>query len=213
MKKLIIADDHSVVRAGIKQILSEIPGLEVVAEATNTEETLAEVRSHRPDLLILDLSMPGRGGFAVLGELKKEKSSPAVLVLSMHPEELYAKRVFKAGASGYLNKESTTEKLKEAITKILAGGRYVSESFAEQLLSEFGNDDSKPAHEKLTDREFQVMHFLVGGKTVTEISRELALSVKTISTYRSRILKKLNLKNNVELTRYAIAQGLIDRSI
>ena len=210
MIKIIIADDHAIVRKGLKQILEETPDMVVTDEASNGIELLDKIRKGDFDVVILDLTMPGRGGIDSLKEIKTEKSELPVLVLSVHPEEQYAMRVLKAGAAGYINKESAPVELLEAIRKVASGRKYVSAFLAEKLAFNLESDFEKPVHESLSDREFQVLCKIAMGKTVTDIANELNLSIKTISTYRTRILDKLNLKSTAEITRYAIKNGLVD---
>lgn len=209
MIKVLIADDHPIVRQGLRQILSEIGDMEVTGEAANGQETLDQVRAGGWDVLVLDITMPDRSGFDILKELKHEQPQLPVLVLSIHAEEQLAVRVLKAGASGYLTKENAPEELVKAIRKVVSGGRYISPGLAESLA--FGlNEAAGPArHETLSDREFQVMQLIANGKTLSEIAETLSLSAKTVSTYRARLLEKLNLKTNSELIRYAIENGLI----
>lgn len=209
MIRVLIADDHAMLRRGIRQILAEIPGLEAVDEATNGQEVLAKAAKDRYDLVLLDISMPGRSGLDVLKQLKAEKPRLPVLVVSMHPEEQYALRALKAGASGYLTKESAPDELIAAVQKILDGGKYVSGSLAERFVTELSNPADKPPHETLSDREYEILCMIASGKTVSEIGEELALSVKTVSTYRTRILDKMNMKNNAEMTRYVIENRLL----
>jgi DNA-binding NarL/FixJ family response regulator len=210
MKRIIIADDHEIVRAGLKQIIADDPDLSVDGEAGDGQELLEKLRKKRYDVVLLDMKMPGRSGLEILKQLKMEHPSLPVLVLSMHPEEQYAVRTIRAGASGYITKETAPERLVEAIRKVCAGGKYISASLAEQLADSIADARSKPPHEYLTDREFQVMCMIASGKTITEIAKELFLSVKTISTYRQRILEKMNMKNNAELTHYVISNNLIE---
>ncbi len=209
MIKVLVADDHAILRRGIKQILAEIPSVDMVDEATNGQEVLAKVAKGSYDLVLLDISMPGRSGLEVLKQLKAEKPALPVLMLSMHPEEQYALRALKAGASGYLTKESAPDELISAIQKILQGGKYVSEALAERFVSELTNPGEKAPHQTLSDREYEILCMIASGKTVSEIGDELALSVKTVSTYRARILAKMNMKNNAEITRYAIENALL----
>ena len=210
MIRVLIADDHAVVRQGLKQILGGASGMMAAGEATNGQEALAMVRAEKWDVVVLDISMPDRSGLDVLKELKAERPNLPVLILSMYAEEQYAMRVLKAGASGYLSKESTADELVKAIAKVVAGGRYVSPSLAEKLAFEMGGDTSKLPHETLSDREFQVLRLIAAGKSVKDIAADLSLSAKTISTYRSRLLEKLNLGNNAELMHYAVQNHLID---
>lgn len=186
MTRILIADDHAIVRRGLKQILEEEPGLEVQGEAQNAQEVLEYLRKQKWDLVILDISMPGRSGLDVLCDLRMDYPSLPVLILSMHPEDQYALRVLKAGASGYLNKQSAPEELIHAVRKILSGGRYISETLADKLATGFDGQAEQAAHEKLSDREYQVLLLIASGKTISEIAGMLSLSIKTVSTYRSR---------------------------
>lgn len=210
MLKILIADDHAVVRQGLRQILGEIPELSVVGEAANGEDTLSRMRAEPWDVLVLDMSMPGRGGLDVLKDVHRERPETRVLVLSMHPEDQFAVRMLKAGASGYLTKETATDELVKAVRKVMTGGKYISATLAEKLAFDVDGNSDKPRHEKLSDREFQVMRRLAAGKTVQEIANELMLSPKTISTYRARVLEKLELKSNAELIHYAIGNKLVE---
>lgn len=207
---VLIADDHPIVRRGLRQILSDAPEIAVVGEASTPQETLDLARAQAWDVIVLDIGLPGRGGLDVLRTLKDEQPKRPVLILSMHAEDQYAVRSLKAGASGYLTKETAPEKLLEAIHKVTSGGRYVSPALAERLATAIGEDASRPSHETLSDREFEVLRLIASGKAVGDIARELALSVKTISTYRARILEKTGLKNNAELMKYALHHGLVD---
>ena len=209
MIKVLIADDHAVVRQGLKQILSEVSDMTVVGEAANGDEALARAREEEWDVLVLDISMPGHSAFDILKAMRLERPQRAVLVLSMHAEEQFAMRLLKAGASGYLNKESAPEELVKAVRKVVGGGKYVSPALAEQLAFEADVNANKLPHETLSDREFQVMRMIAAGKMVKEIAEALSLSVKTVSTYRARILEKMNLKTNAELIHYAIQNQLI----
>jgi two-component system invasion response regulator UvrY len=210
MIKILIADDHPVVRKGLREIIEETSDMEVADEASNGQEVLAKVFRKDFDVVLLDISMPGRSGLDILKELKSQLPKLAVLVLSIHPEEQYAVQVLKAGASGYLTKKSAPEELVTALRKVSTGGKYVSPSLAEKLASALETGIEKPPHETLSAREYEVMRKIALGKTVTEIARELFLSPKTISTYRSRILEKIGIKNNAELIRYAITNRLVD---
>ena len=208
MLKILIADDHPVVRRGLKQIIAETSDMAVSDEATNGLEVLSKVKAGNYDVVILDITMPGKDGMDVLAQLKYEKPGLPILMLSMHPEEQFAVRALRAGASGYLTKDSASDELAIAIRKVSQGGKYISPSLAEKLASIVQEGQRLP-HETLSDREFEVMRLLASGKTVTEIARALSLSVKTISTYRSRILNKMQMKNNAELTRYAVNSRLV----
>ena len=209
MIKVMVADDHPVVREGLKQILSQAQDIKVTAEAEDGHEILDKVRNQEFDVIVLDITMPGMMGLDVLKQLKSEKPELPVLILSMHPEEQYAIRVLRAGASGYLTKGSAPDKLTEAIRKLYRGGRYVSSSLAERLAAELGGDLTKLPHQTLSDREYQVMCLIASGKTVTQVAEQLALSVKTVSTYRTRILEKMRMQSNAELTHYAIENKLV----
>ena len=209
MIKILIADDHSIVREGLKQIVAESPEMAVRGEAVNGQQVLELVHKTNYDLILLDIAMPGRGGIDTLKQLKIEKPEIPVLILSMYPEDQYAVRAIKAGASGYLTKESAPEELIGAIKKVAQGGKYVSTDLAEQLVENLGKNAEKMDHTTLSDREYQVMIMIASGKTVKEVADELSLSVKTISTNRTRALKKMGMKNNAEFAYYAIKQGLV----
>ena len=198
------------VRHGLKQILADEFKRADFGEARNAQEALDLVWKENWDVAILDITMPGRSGLDVLREIKKSKPRLPVLVLSMHPENQFAVRVLKRGASGYMTKESAPVELVGAVKKVMAGGRYVSASLAEKLATNLSGDSQKPAQELLSDREFQVFRLIAGGRIVSEIARELSLSVKTISTYRSRILEKMELRNNAELMHYAMQHQLVE---
>ena len=206
----MLTDDHAVVRRGLKQIIAEEFPRATFGEARNAQEALDLVWKENWDIVVLDITMPGRSGLEVLREIKKSKPKIPVLVLSMHPENQFAVRVLKRGASGYMTKESAPQELVGAIRKVLAGGRYVSNSLAERLATDLSSDTHKPAQELLSDREFQVLRLIASGKQVSEIAKELSLSVKTISTYRTRILEKMGLKNNAELMHYAMHHQLVE---
>jgi len=210
MIKILIADDHAIVRKGLVQILADSPDTIVVDEASDGNEALGKADDGDFDLVLLDISMPGRGGLDVLKELKSRKPGLPVLILSMHPEEQYAVRALRSGASGYLTKGSASDDLLHAINKVLSGGKYISSSLAERLADVLDNNAEKAPHEILSNREYQVMRMIGAGKTVTEVAAEMSLSVKTISTFRARILNKMKLKNNSELTRYVIQNNLVE---
>ena len=210
MIKVFIADDHAIVREGLKQIIGETSDMDVVGEAANSQEVIEKALQENCDVILLDIAMPGRGGLDTLEELKRQRSELPILMLSMYPEEQYAVRALRAGASGYLTKGSAPEELIAAIRKVSQGGKYVSASLAETLASHLEKGAQKPVHEMLSDREYQVMLMIASGKTVTEIADELSLSVKTISTNRTRMLRKMGMKTNAEITYYAIKQGLTE---
>jgi DNA-binding NarL/FixJ family response regulator len=207
--KVLVADDHAILRRGLQQILAETPDIMVGGEAANAQEVLDLVRDQSWSVVILDISLPGRSGLELLGDLRKEKPDLRVLVLTVHPEDQYAVRAIRAGAAGFLTKESAPEKLIEAVRKIASGGRYVSAELAETLASALAGEAKGAPHERLSDREFEILKMLASGKTVSDVARELTLSVKTVSTHRTRILKKMGMKNNAELTSYAVRNHLV----
>jgi len=209
MIRILIADDHAIVRRGLKQlILEEFPSAEIV-EAGNGEEALSLLTGADYDVVICDISMPGRSGIDVLQDIKNIKPQTPVLIMSMHSEDQYAIRVFKAGASGYLNKDTVHEDLINAIQAIRIGRKFITPSIAEKLANSLKSDGSKKSHELLSDREFDVFKMLASGRSVSEIADKLSLSPTTISTYRARILEKMRLRNNADMTRYAITHELI----
>ena len=209
MLRILVADDHAVVRAGIKQILAGTSDIVVGGEASDGNQALNQARTAAYDLVLLDIAMPGMNGLEVLKQLKLERPGLPVLMLSMYPEEQFAVRTLKAGASGYLTKQSAPSELIAAIRKVCRGGKYVTSSLAESLAVYLESDSDRPPHELLSDREYEVMLMIASGKTVTVIAEELSLSVKTISTNRSRALRKMGMKTNAELTYYAIKHGLV----
>ena len=208
--RVLIADDHAVFRRGLKETLAEAFSRVAFGEAKTAQETLEHVRRQDWDLVILDISMPGKSGLDILDDLRRLRPKLPILLLSMHPEQQFARRALKAGAAGYLTKDSVTEELKEAVKKIVAGGRYVSATLAEKLAVDLRLGADTPLHELLSDREFQVLRMIASGKTVKDISEELSLSVKTVSTYRARILEKTGMRTNAELIRYALQTQLVD---
>ena len=210
MKKILIVDDHSIVRVGLKQIISGIPDMVVAGEASTVPAALNEALNKDFDLVLLDISLGKGNGLDILKEVKNKKPSLPILVLSFHPAEQYAVRTLKAGAAGYLTKESAPEELITAIQKVLSGGKYISSSAAEQLICELKSDIDKPPHQTLSNCEYQVMCMIASGNTIKEIANQMVLSIKTIYTYRSRILRKMHMKNNIELTHYVIANKLIE---
>lgn len=210
MIKVLVADDHAIFREGLKHILTECPDVDVSAEAKNGAEVLEKIRDHTYDMVLLDISMPGMSGLEVLKQLKIEKPKLPVLILSMHPEEQYAVRALRAGASGYLTKESAPDELITAVRRISQGRKYITSSLAERLAFEVDSDSNKPLHETLSDREFQVFRLIAAGKTATQIAESLSLSIKTVSTYRTRIMEKMRMKSNAELMHYAMKHHLLD---
>ena len=210
MIKILIADDHPIVREGLRQIIEVATDMVVTDEARNGEEVLEKIKENDFDVFILDISMPGRSGLDILKEVRKERPELSVLILSIHPEEQYGVRLLKAGASGYLTKESAPEELVNAIRIISQGRKYITSSLAERLALKLGDDFEGPLHENLSDREYEVMYMIAKGMTIKEIAEKLFLSVKTISTYRYRILGKMRMKSNAELIRYALKLGLVD---
>ena len=210
MLNVLIADDHAVVRRGLKQILEETSDIVVSGEATNSQEVLEHLMSKRWDVLILDITMPGRSGLEILKEVRKLVPGLPVLVLSMHAEEQFATRVLKAGAAGYLPKESAPEELVKAIRKVCSGGRYISAAQAEKLIYTLNPRGEHMPHETLSNREYEVLRLIASGRTVTQIAETVHLSVKTISTYRTRVLEKMHMQNSAELTHYAIKNKLVE---
>lgn len=210
MIRVLIADDHAIVRQGLRQILSDTPDMTVGGEAANGVEVLQKLRSEGPwDVLLLDVAMPGKNGIDTLKQVKTEFPRLPVLVLSMYPEDQYAVRLLKAGAAAYLTKESAPEQLVTAIRTVAAGRRYISPTVAELLAAQLDRDTEQPPHAGLSDREFEILRLLASGLTVSDIATQLSLSVKTVSTYRTRLLTKMQLRNNAELTHYAIRNGLV----
>jgi two-component system invasion response regulator UvrY len=207
--KVIITDDHAILRDGLKQILSETDDIHVIAEAENATEAIMIARKKPADVMVLDISLPDRNGVEALKILKKENPGLAVLMLSMHKEDQYAIRALKAGASGYLTKQGASSELVLAIRTIAKGKKYLSASVAESLANHLG-DEERPLHETLSDREFQTLSMIASGMTVSDIAERLCLSVKTVSVYRARLLEKMHLHNNSEITHYAIKNHLLD---
>jgi DNA-binding NarL/FixJ family response regulator len=208
--KVLIADDHAVFRRGLRETLAEAFSRVTFAEASTAQETLEHVRRQDWDVVILDISMPGKSGLDILDDLKRLRPRMPILLLSMHPEQQFARRALKSGAAGYLTKDSVTDELKEAVKKVVGGGRYVSATLAEKLAVDLRKGADTPLHELLSDREFQVLRMIASGKTVKDIAEDLSLSVKTVSTYRGRILEKTGMKTNAELIRYALESQLVD---
>jgi two-component system invasion response regulator UvrY len=210
MIKVFIADDHPLVRKGLADLLSEEPGMEVGGEGSDAHEVLDGLRRSQVDVLVMDLSMPGRSGLDLLRELRVEFPRLPILILSMHPEERFAVRALRAGAAGYITKETAPEELLRAIGKVVSGRKYISSSLGEKLAIELENKNSNLLHENLSDRELQVLCMIASGKKVKEIADELHLSFRTINTFRSRVMQKMSMKSNVELTHYALEHKLID---
>ena len=212
MIRIVIADDHTIVREGLKQLLSASADFQIVGEASNGHEVLTRLREIEFDLLLLDMSMPGRSGTELIRQVKSEKPRLRILVLTMHEEQQYAVRANQAGASGYLTKEGASEQLVSAIRKVAGGGAFITAAVAEQLALDAMPQSSGPLHLTLSDREYQVMQMLVAGKTVTDIAESLHLSVKTISTHKARLMQKMNLASQADLIRYAISHHLADEN-
>ena len=210
MIRIFVADDHAIVREGLKQIVADTDDIVVTGEASTGQEALYKILKNDYDVVLLDITMPDRSGLDILKELRIQKPELNILVLTIHPEEQYAVRVLKAGASGYLTKESVPEELVTAIRKVALGGKYVSSSLGEKLAFDLTTGAEKLLHETLSDREYQVMCMIASGKMVKEIAEELCLSIKTVSTYRSRVLVKMKMKTNAELIRYAVLNRLVD---
>jgi len=208
MIRILIADDHAIVREGLKRILADDSSVETIAEASDGQEAARLVRLHKPDVVLLDISMPGRSGIDALADIQSACARTRILILSMHPEDQYAIRCLRDGADGYLTKESAPELLLGAIRKIHSGGKYVSPSLAEQLASNLTGEQQNAPHEALSDRELQVLIMIGAGDTVSRIADKLCVSVKTVSTYRARILEKMGMENNAQLMRYAIDNRL-----
>ena len=208
--RVLIADDHPIFRAGLKEALAKERDVDFVGEADNGHTALELARKQRWDIVLLDITMPGKGGLEVLQELRRERPKLPVLVLSAHPEDQLALRLLKAGAAGYLTKDKAPEVLLHAVRKILRGEKYVSESLAEKAVLDLVSETRKPLHESLSNREYQVMRMIASGRTIKEIGKELFLSARTISTYRTRVLEKMNMKTNSDLIRYALENKLVD---
>ena len=207
---VFIADDHPVVRQGIRQIVAATDDITVIDEATTGHETLQRLAEIQCDLVLLDLSLPDIDGLDLLKQLKREYPQRPILILTMHSEDQFALRALKAGASGYLTKESAPGELVGAVRKVVAGGRYISQRLAESLAAHLGPDEEKPAHERLSDREYQVLRLIAAGRSTRDISTQLSLSSKTVSTYRARLLDKMGMKTSAELTAYAVRHRLAD---
>jgi DNA-binding NarL/FixJ family response regulator len=209
MLRVLIVDDHAITRDGLRRILSDYPEALEVGEAANGSQTLSLVRQEHWDLILLDISLPDKSGLDVLKLIKKDRPGLAVIVLSMYPMDQYALRVLKAGGSGYLSKETASDQLLQAVQKAAGGGTFITPELAEHMAKELARKSTRPLHEELSDREFEVLRLIATGKTATEISEHLSLSVKTVSTYRARILQKMGMRHNAELTHYAIVNRLV----
>ncbi len=210
MIKVLVADDHAIVRRGLRQILSETPDVMVGGEASTAQEVIRLLTDERWSVVVLDLSLPGSSGLDLLARIRREHPQCPVLVLTVHPEDQYAVRCIKAGAAGFLTKESAPDKLIDAVRKVASGGRWVSPELAETLASVLAGESKGAPHERLSDREFEIFRMLASGKTVSQIAQELSLSVKTVSTHRVRILRKMEMTNNAELTHYAVRNHLVE---
>ncbi|MDB5785852.1 MULTISPECIES: response regulator transcription factor [Caballeronia] len=210
MTRVLIADDHALVRDGLRHILRSASGLEVAGEASDGATTIAMIRATAADVLVLDLSMPGRNGVELLKQIKDEKPALRILVLTMHAEQQYAVRAFKAGASGYLTKESASAELVTAVSKVAAGGVYVSLAMAERLAQSLNEPADDLPHQRLSDREFEVFRRIAAGETITQIAQALSVSAKTVSTYKTRILEKMQMPHETALVRYAMRHKLFD---
>lgn len=213
MTHILVVDDHAVVRQGVRQILSEQFQEAIVGEAASAQEMMEQMRRHNWDVVVLDVGMPGKSGLDALKDLKQASPKLPVLVLSAYPEDQLARRMLKAGAAGYLNKDSAPNELVRALRKILGGGKFVSAAVAELLASNLDDHCEKPLHEQLSDREYQVMCLIAVGKSLKEIADDLCVGVSTINTYRARILEKMQLRNNTELTHYALENRLVNRLV
>lgn len=210
MIKVLVADDHAIVRRGLREILTETSDIIVTGEAATRAEVLELLAKERFDVVVLDINLPGTSGLDLLGEVRRERPALPVLILTMYPEEQYAVRAMRSGAAGFLTKESAPEKLIEAVRKVAGGGRYVSPQLGERLALFVSADRGAAPHEGLSNREFQILKLIASGLTVSQIARALSLSVKTVSTHRSRLLVKMQMKTNAELTHYAVKSGLAD---
>jgi len=208
--RILVVDDHPIVRQGLKQTLADAADVGEIGEAANGQEALDLIRQRDWDAVVLDIGLPGRGGIEILKDIKRERPRLPVLILSMHPEDQYAIRALRAGAGGYLTKEAATDRLLEAIRKITTGGRFISADLAERLAMELSLEVTGPPHASLSDREFEVLCLIGSGLSVGDIADRMSLSVKTVSTYRTRILEKMRMKNNAELMQYVLTNRLID---
>ncbi|HCY63741.1 MAG TPA: DNA-binding response regulator [Oxalobacteraceae bacterium] len=210
MIKVLVADDHKIFRAGVKRLIEESPDIEVAGEAHDGFDAMAKLRQQEWDVVLLDINMPNKSGLDIVRQMKLEKPKLPILILSMYPEEQYAVRALKAGAAGYLTKDSESEELIAAIRKVVKGGRYATPALLEKLLFELDGERDAPKHHALSEREHQIFEQIIQGKSLTEIAEAMSISVKTVSTYRTRVLEKMNMENNAELIHYAIQHGLSD---
>lgn len=210
MTKVLIADDHPLFRRGLKDILQAQPDIELVGEADTGHKALQMARKQRWDALVLDITMPGLGGIEILSILRQEQPKLPILVLSAHPENQYAVRVLRAGAAGYMTKETAPQEFIRGLRKVLRGAKYVSETLAEKLAFDLGAQNARKPHDLLSDREYEIMRMIASGKPLGKIASELALSPRTVSTYRSRVLEKMQMKTNADLIRYALQNKLLD---
>jgi two-component system invasion response regulator UvrY len=210
VKRILIADDHAIVRKGLKETLEEELGALTFGEASNGREVLEQISRQKWDLVLLDIGMEGRSGLEVLGELRKARPRLPVVIISMYPEAEFGARALKQGAAGYLNKQSASDELVNAVTKVLAGGRYISPALAESLAAHIQGESEKSLHELLSNRELQIMRLIASGKSLKEIAAELSISVKTVGTYHTRLLAKMDMRSDVEVTRYALRNKLVD---
>ena len=210
MLRILIADDHAIVRKGLKQILLEEYPSAIIEEVNDAEGVIKKTTRNEWDIIICDLSMPGRSGLEILKEVKQTYPGIRVLMLSMHPEDRFAVRAIKSGAAGYVTKESAAEELVKAIRQVHSGGKFITPSLTEKIVNSFEPESNRPFHERLSDRELQILNLIVAGKQIKDIAHELSLSPATVATYRARVLEKMNMKSNVELTSYALRHHLID---
>ena len=208
--KIVIVDDHELVREGLKKVLLKESGIQLVGEASNALELFKLLEETEVDLVVLDITMPGRSGLDIISEIKNLNDHIRILILSMHPEERFALRALKAGASGYLSKEAAARELVSAIRKIMSGGKYISAALADHLVSNLDKEPGKLPHETLSNREFEIFRLIAKGKSVGQIAEELILSVNTVTSYRSRMMEKMNFSSNAEIVRYAIEHNLIE---
>jgi len=208
--KIVIVDDHELVREGLKKVLLKESGIQLVGEASNALELFKLLEETEVDLVVLDITMPGRSGLDIISEIKNLNDHIRILILSMHPEERFALRALKAGASGYLSKEAAARELVSAIRKIMSGGRYISAALADHLVNNLDKEPGKLPHETLSNREFEIFRLVAKGKSVGQIAEELILSVNTVTSYRSRMMEKMNFSSNAEIVRYAIEHNLIE---